>query len=188
MHVRLRRRSVLAVLVLVLASVAAPAAAQSGFDDDRVLLQGFYWESYRHGHAGLPSRSGPGAGTRSSGITRRRSARRASIWSGCRRRRSPASLSAGYDPREYFNLANSYGSFAHHRAMLETLLRSGVEPVADLVLNHRNGNAGWANFKNPDWGLWAITRGDEAFFDPASGRRQHAGVSARRRGGASAPT
>ena len=25
------------------------ALAQSGFDDDRVMLQGFYWESYRHG-------------------------------------------------------------------------------------------------------------------------------------------
>ena len=25
------------------------AAAQAGFDDDRVMLQGFYWESYRHG-------------------------------------------------------------------------------------------------------------------------------------------
>src|SRR5258708_16670170 len=24
--------------------------AQAGFDDDRVMLQGFYWESYRHGH------------------------------------------------------------------------------------------------------------------------------------------
>jgi hypothetical protein len=23
--------------------------AQAGFDDDRIVLQGFYWESYRHG-------------------------------------------------------------------------------------------------------------------------------------------
>src|SRR5215210_2890019 len=27
-----------------------PARAQAGFEDDRVMLQGFYWESYRHGH------------------------------------------------------------------------------------------------------------------------------------------
>src|SRR5438105_15799864 len=26
------------------------AIGQAGFDDDRVMLQGFYWESYRHGH------------------------------------------------------------------------------------------------------------------------------------------
>ena len=25
------------------------ARAQAGFEDDRVMLQGFYWESYRHG-------------------------------------------------------------------------------------------------------------------------------------------
>jgi alpha-amylase len=41
-------------LVLVLVTIAAlgmpPAAlGQAGFDDDRVMLQGFYWESYRHG-------------------------------------------------------------------------------------------------------------------------------------------
>ncbi len=35
-----------------IALLFTPAAlfAQAGFDDDRVLLQGFYWESYRHGH------------------------------------------------------------------------------------------------------------------------------------------
>src|SRR5262249_62280160 len=37
------------VLLLVFASVST-AAAQAGFDDDRVMLQGFYWESYRHGY------------------------------------------------------------------------------------------------------------------------------------------
>ena len=27
-----------------------PAWGQAGLQDDRVMLQGFYWESYRHGH------------------------------------------------------------------------------------------------------------------------------------------
>src|SRR5438128_10438842 len=44
-----RIRSLTLALALLLASVAL-AAAQAGFDDDRVMLQGFYWESYRHGH------------------------------------------------------------------------------------------------------------------------------------------
>src|SRR6266545_446094 len=39
------------VILVVLAATAAPRQvfAQAGFDDDRVMLQGFYWESYRHG-------------------------------------------------------------------------------------------------------------------------------------------
>jgi alpha-amylase len=52
--------------------------------------------------------------------------------------------------------------------MLEALLKAGVEPVADLVLNHRAGEVGWADFKNPDWGLWAVCRSDEALHNPDS--------------------
>src|SRR5207253_6686158 len=141
---------------------------QSGYDDDRVLLQGFYWESYRHGHDVFPN-----YGTKH--------------WYEIVRDLAPAirethfdliwlpppsfagNLSAGYNPKEYFNLANSYGTMEQHRAMLEALLQNGVEPVADLVLNHRDGSTGWADFKNPDWGTWAITRDDEAFFRSESG-------------------
>src|SRR5262245_48391584 len=39
-----------ALLTLLLCLSWAPAWGQSGFEDDRVMLQGFYWESYRHGH------------------------------------------------------------------------------------------------------------------------------------------
>src|SRR5258707_7091220 len=52
--------------------------------------------------------------------------------------------------------------------MSANLLAHGVEPVADLVFNHRDGSQRWADFKNPDWGTWAITRDDEAFTDPGS--------------------
>src|SRR5207247_598481 len=76
--------------------------------------------------------------------------------------------SAGYGPREYFNLSNSYGSFEQHRAMLEELLGKGIEPVADIVINHRSGSTRWADFTNPDWGTWAICRSDECFSDPTS--------------------
>src|SRR5919106_2933991 len=39
------------IVLLYIAIGLAPAKvdAQAGFDDDRVMLQGFYWESYRHG-------------------------------------------------------------------------------------------------------------------------------------------
>ena len=53
--------------------------------------------------------------------------------------------------------------------MLEDLLRNGVEPVADVVINHRDGSTGWADFYNPEWGPWAICETDEAFQNPASG-------------------
>ena len=42
------RRSVGLLLCLLVCSAAL--LAQADFEDDRVMLQGFYWESYRHGH------------------------------------------------------------------------------------------------------------------------------------------
>ena len=158
---------VLALVLLVVPAGSMRAIAQSGFEDDRVMLQGFYWESYRHGHERFPQ-----FGTKrwyqivTDLAPEIRQARFDLIWL------PPPSFasqhSAGYDPKEYYNLNNSYGDFAQHRAMLEALLTNGIEPIADIVVNHRNGSTGWADFRNPDWGTWAITRGDEAFTNEAS--------------------
>ena len=159
---------VVGVVLLALAA-AGPAAAQAGFDDDRVMLQGFYWESYRHGH---PERFPAFGEKRWYAIVRENAAavrdgRFDLIWL------PPPSFagerSAGYNPREYFRLDNSYGSFEEHRSMLEELLRHGIEPVADVVVNHRDGSSGWADFRDPDWGPWAVCGTDEAFGNPASG-------------------
>jgi alpha-amylase len=153
-------------VVFLLSALYLPALAQSGFDDDRVMLQGFYWESYRHGQfAGFGNK-------RWYEIIRElapaiREARFDLIWL------PPPSyagdVSAGYNPKEYFRLGNSYGSFEQHRAMLEALLGNGVEPIADIVINHRDGSNGWADFKNPEWGPWAICGTDEAFKTADSG-------------------
>jgi alpha-amylase len=168
----MRTRMLLSFFAVLFAITVAlcpdPAGAQAGFEDDRVMLQGFYWESYRHGH---PEKF-PSYGTKrwyqivAEQAPTIRQARFDLIWL------PPPSFagahSAGYNPKEYFELGNSYGDFAQHRSMLTSLLENGVEPIADLVINHRDGSQRWADFKNPDWGTWAITRNDEAFMNPDS--------------------
>jgi len=151
------------ILSFIIISIHPKGYAQIGFNDARVMLQGFYWESYRHGHPG----KFPQFGTQKwYEIVKQqaeviRAGRFDLIWLP-----PPAyagQYSAGYNPKEYFRLDNSYGSFEQHRAMLEALLEHGIEPVADIVINHRDGSNGWADFKNPQWGSWAICRSDEAF-------------------------
>ena len=164
-----RWRRIAAILLVSLLACGATLWGQAGFEDDRVMLQGFYWESYRHGH---PVQF-PTYGDKhwyaivQSVAPAIRDGRFNLIWM------PPPSyageFSAGYNPKEYFRLDNSYGSFAEHRAALEALLQNGIEPVADIVINHRDGEKGWADFKNPEWGTWAICRTDEAFSNPASG-------------------
>ena len=168
---RLARIIACVSLLLVL---SVPAFAQAGFDDDRVMLQGFYWESYRHGH---PEKFPTFGDKRWYEIVRDlapaiRQGRFDLIWlppPSYASDLSAGNYSAGYNPKEYFRLDNNYGTFTQHRAMLEALLNNGVEPIADIVINHRDGSTGWADFKNPDWGTWAICKTDEAFQNPASG-------------------
>ncbi|SUS05693.1 Alpha-amylase [uncultured Defluviicoccus sp.] len=162
------RALVSALLFLVaLTAIPALARAQAGFNDDRVMLQGFYWESYRHGDPRFPQ-----FGDRKwYAIVQDlapaiRAGRFDLIWL------PPPSFaggsSAGYNPKEYFTLDNSYGNFSQQRAMLEALLSNGIEPIADIVINHRDATTGWAGFRNPAWGTWAICRNDEAFTNSAS--------------------
>ncbi len=156
-------RSFVLSLLVVCSFPSFLALAQGGFDDDRVLLQGFYWESYRHGDPGFPQFGQK----RWYEIVREkvpdiRDARFDLVWL------PPPSYagvrSAGYNPKEYYRLDNSYGSWDQHRRLLEALLGAGIEPVADVVINHRDGTNSWADFRNPDWGTWAVVRGDDAFY------------------------
>ncbi len=162
-----QRRQFLLVLFLVLFS-GSHLLAQAGFDDDRVMLQGFYWESYRHGHTARF----PDFGQKTwytileEQAPALREARFDLVWLPPPSHAGP--YSAGYNPKEYFNLNNSYGTFGQHRATLETLLQNGVEPVADIVINHRDGTHGWAGFQDPNWGTWALCNNDEAFCDARS--------------------
>jgi alpha-amylase len=162
----MRQRLLIWIFVVLL---VPSIRAQGGFSDDRVMLQGFYWESYRHGHP----ETFPELGSKrwytivKENADEIRRGRFDLIWL------PPPSFagarSAGYNPKELFNLENSYGSQTEHREMLEVLLNKGVEPLADVVINHRDGVTNWADFKNPDWGTWAICGTDEAFRTAGSG-------------------
>src|SRR6516225_5403393 len=110
----LRQRWIATFLLLSFLACGAALWAQAGFEDDRVMLQGFYWESYRHGH----STQFPSYGDKhwyaivQSVAPAIREGRFSLIWM------PPPSyageLSAGYNPKEYFRLDNSYGTFAEH--------------------------------------------------------------------------
>jgi alpha-amylase len=150
--------------------VIHPAGAQANFDDGRVLLQGFYWESHRYGK---PQRNFPQDKQKSwyqvvnAKVPTIRAGRFDLLWLP-----SPAhagELSVGYNPKQYTNLTNSYGTLLQQRDLLRSLLTAGVEPVADVVINHRDGSGGWVEFENPRWDTRAICRTDEAFSDSRSG-------------------
>ena len=78
----------------------------------------------------------------------------------------PASASSGgvgYFPTEWFNFSKtSWGTEAQLRKMLTNMNSRGVYPIADVVVNHRNGTTGWTDFTNPTWGCETICKNDDA--------------------------
>jgi alpha-amylase len=160
-----KRLTLLVLIALLLCSaIFLPAArAQSGFDDDRVMLQGFYWESPRFGHKQGNKVWYDIVNSDAAAIA---AANFDLIW--LPPPEFAGDLSVGYNPKQLFVLDNAYGSRKQQQAALAALLKNGVEPIADIVINHRDGTNNWADFKNPTWGPWAICADDEA-FSPSSG-------------------
>lgn len=74
---------------------------------------------------------------------------------------SNAASNEGYLPRELYDVNTPYGTQAQLQSCINTLHANGVKALADIVINHRVGSSNWADFQNPTWGCWAVTRQDE---------------------------
>jgi alpha-amylase len=152
------------LLALILCLASSLALGQGGYNDDRVMIQGFMWESHEQGTC-------QGAGGYEytvdwkykwykhvkDQINELADAKFNLIWL------PPPSQGndTGYHPEQYYNFSNCYGSETEQRELLQALLKAGIEPVADVVINHRNGSGGWATFKSPDWPASYICSTDE---------------------------
>ncbi|HSI83155.1 MAG TPA: alpha-amylase family glycosyl hydrolase, partial [Candidatus Methylacidiphilales bacterium] len=137
-------------------------SADLPMNDDRVMLQGFYWESMRHNFGPKPIGDKRWYEIVIDAAPQIQEARFDMVWMPPPSDAGP--YDEGYGPQQLFLLANSYGTAEMHRAALAALYKAGAEPVADIVINHRNGTEGWAKFKFPEWGPWAICKNDEAFY------------------------
>ncbi len=122
-------------------------------NDSRVLLQGFYWDcnvgnewyNIINNHAQEIADAGYDM-----------------IWLPPP---SKGSSGMGYLPTELNDLSNNFGSYDEHLTMITTLNNLGVEPIADIVINHRAGSTNWLDFTNPTWGTSSITSNDEVWSE-----------------------
>lgn len=148
----------LALPLTLAGSVPRTAGGGSNLGDSRVLLQAFGPDAHRQGghwyrdlNRQVPQLAALGVDL---------------VWLPPPAYAGPDS--AGYNPKEYGRLDNSYGSLQDQRQLLGNLRRHGLIPLADVVINHRDGSHGWGDFENPRWGPDAICADDEAFTNPAS--------------------
>ncbi|MCM2267779.1 MAG: alpha-amylase family glycosyl hydrolase [Elusimicrobiales bacterium] len=144
-----KNRPVRTVLSAVLLLWQAGFLFAAGGDDTAVMLQGFHWDSWRSAPwwGELGRRAGE---LSSSGINL--------VWL------PPSSDSLapeGYLPRKLQVQDSAYGSAAQLAAAVKALRGAGLRVIADVVVNHRVGTGGWADFTLPAWGDDAVCSDDE---------------------------
>jgi len=141
----------LAAIVLSAGLLQAYGLRLSASDggDSTVMLQGFHWTSWKTapwwGVVGV--RAGEIA---ASGIDL--------VWLPP----SSDSLSPeGYLPRKLSVQDSAYGTAAQLAAAIRALHARNVKVIADIVINHRVGVKGWADFAQPSWGPDSVCSDDE---------------------------
>ena len=139
---RLKTTNIVKVLVTLFAfHFSLLTASAKGWPENYggVMLQGFYWDSFKD--------------TRWVLLEQQANDLAASfdlIWipqSG-----NCGSQSMGYDDLWWFNDYNSsFGNEAQLRSMIQTFKAAGLGTIADVVINHRRNLSNWVDFPKESW-------------------------------------
>ncbi len=128
----------------------APARRINLETSSAVMLQGFHWyaDSYwlnlPKGWWGKLAEKAPEVGAAGFDM----------IW-------FPPVSRGSYYPTEWYDLDSQWGKKEVLIEAVRAMKAHGVSPVADIVLNHRNGTLDWADFTSPDWPTTAVVKDDE---------------------------
>lgn len=130
------------IVKTLLLALAMPLAAQAqGWPSsyDGVMLQGFYWDSFKDTRWVKLQKQAPDFNGYFSLVWLPQSGK------------TNGSLSMGYDPYYFFNQNSSFGTADELRSLINTFRSNGIGTIADVVINHHQTN-GWWNFPSETYG------------------------------------
>ena len=119
-------------LVFVMAALAASAQGWPA-NYGGVMLQGFYWDSFRDTKWTTLESQAKEMGQYFDLIWIPQSG----LCSG---------KSMGYNPKYYWNQNSSFGTEAELRALIKAFKDNGIGTIADVVVNHRDNMSSWVDF------------------------------------------
>ena len=99
-----------------------------------VMLQGFYWDSFKETKWATLEKQAAELGNYFSLVWIPQSGK-------CVNGRS-----MGYDPLYYWNQNSSFGTEAELRSLIKTFKANGIGTIADVVVNHRGTMTNWVDF------------------------------------------
>ena len=130
------------IVKTLLLALAMPLAAQAqGWPSsyEGVMLQGFYWDSFKDTRWVKLQNQAPDFNGYFSLVWLPQSGK------------TNGSLSMGYDPYYFFNQNSSFGTADELRSLIKTFRTNNIGAIADVVINHHQTN-GWWNFPRETYG------------------------------------
>ena len=130
------------IVKTLLLALAMPLAAQAqGWPSsyEGVMLQGFYWDSFKDTRWVKLQKQAPDFNGYFSLVWLPQSGK------------TNGSLSMGYDPYYFFNQNSSFGTAEELRSLINTFRSNGIGTIADVVINHHQTN-GWWSFPRETYG------------------------------------
>ena len=130
------------IVKTLLLTLAMPLVAQAqGWPSsyDGVMLQGFYWDSFKDTRWVKLQKQAPDFNGYFSLVWLPQSGK------------TNGSLSMGYDPYYFFNQNSSFGTADELRSLINTFRSNGIGTIADVVINHHQTN-GWWSFPRETYG------------------------------------
>ncbi len=121
-----------------------------------VLLQGFYWDSYR-GRSSYGSTHWTTLYKQAQEIGRYFDL----VWL------PPSSLSAdgtGYQPKQYSNQNSAWGTRAELEQLISAFHSEGTKVIADVVLNHIVGDSTWCDYMPQDFDQYGLFQPDGSYI------------------------
>lgn len=140
---KLLKKTLPLLAALLLAGSGAKAANYAWPERfEGVMLQGFYWDSFK----GTDNTKWATLTSKSDELSKYFKV----IW--VPNSAKAASQGNGYDPVYWFTNHNTpFGSEAEIRQMIKTFKAKGTDIIEDVVINHRSGVSNWTNFPAEKW-------------------------------------
>ena len=139
----------IALLLGAIFAMCLSINAQAPANCPDIMLQGFHWDSYGAGEmdktygrtkwADLTSQATEIAETFTM------------VWL------PPSAKSSGgtgYHPKEWSNQNSDWGNANQLKTLINTLHEKNCKVIADIVINHRDGNYNWTDFCNENFGTY----------------------------------
>ena len=125
-----------------------------------VMLQAFYWASYKNKGYGITKWNEYLNGTNGT------SAEEIGKWFDLiwLPPMSKSTGGTGYLPIQYSNLDSDWGPKAKLKQLIETLHKNGARVVADIVINHITGSTGWCSFATQNFSPYGVFSPDASWI------------------------